>query len=557
MTARWQRGPDCLPGGSQLLPAKGPAGPFRTAVRAELLAVLLAWAALALLQFLWLSLDKRPLAWDQAHHFLLSLRYLEALQSLSTWPDVFSVAIKYPYLFHLGLAKVFWFTGVSLRYAAAVNLFWLLLLMIALWLLGRRVFGGWAGVWAAILCAAAPISLGLGRQVLLEPCLAATIAWTVLALYECRGFSSRGWVLALGALAGWGLLAKWTYPLYVAAPAMLAWWQAVKTGRSEIDKRGLLWALLICLAMALPWYLHSPVTLFKILFGDAWAYGAAHGHPPAFSLAGLAAYPMLLINDQLFLPLTLLSFAGLAWVLLFRRKEAFLILAWFLGGLLLITLMRNKDTRFLYPLLPALMIYLGGWLNALKPWWLKIGAVALSLLLAAGALAGTGFGVGPLAQKRVLELGSARLAISTNLTHHLQPPDAKDWSVPQIVRYIAATGTEQKPVKLGVLASLREFHKSAFLAQAKAEGLPVQTVSVLEPSRWRPGQETAGFWRDVGGMDFLLVKTGNLGTEPLYYKAREMITVGDPKKRYGLKPVREWDLPDGSRAKLLAVQPVK
>lgn len=557
MTARWQRGPDCLPGGSHLLPAKGPAGPFRSAVGAELLAVLLAWAALALLQFIWLSLDKRPLAWDQAHHFLLSLRYLEALQSLSTWPDIFSVAIKYPYLFHLGLAKIFWFSGVSLRYAAAVNLFWLLLMMIALWLLGRRVFGGWAGVWAAILCAAAPISVGLDRQVLLEPCLAATIAWSVLALYECRGFSSRGWVLALGALAGWGLLAKWTYPLYVAVPAILAAWQAMKTGRSEIDKRGLLWALFICMAIALPWYLHSPVTLFKILFGDAWAYGAAHGHPPVFSLSGLAAYPLLLVNDQLFLPLASLSLAGLIWAMQYRRKDAALVLAWFLGGLLLITLMRNKDTRFLYPLLPALMICLGGWLNALKPWWLKIGAVALSLLLAAGALAGTGFGVGPLAKKCVLELGSARLAISTNLTHHLQPPGANDWSVPEIVSFIAESSAGQNTVKLGVLVSMPTLHKSAFLAQAKADGLPVKTVSVLEPSVWQTGGEAAGFWRDVGGVDFILLKTGNLGTEPLYYKARDMIAAGDPKKRYGLKLVREWGLPDGSRARLLAVQPVK
>jgi 4-amino-4-deoxy-L-arabinose transferase-like glycosyltransferase len=554
--ARWQRSPGCLPGGSQLLPVGVVPGRL-AAVRGQLAVVLLAWAALALLGFLWLSLDKRPLAWDQAHHFLLSLRYLDALQSPLTWPDIFSVAIKYPYLFHLGLAKVFWFTGVSLRYAAAVNLFWLLVLMIALWLLGRRVFGGWAGVWAAILCAAAPASVGLDRQVLLEPCLAATIAWTVLALHESRGLSRRGWVIALGALLGWGLLAKWTFPLYVAAPVLLVWLQARRPQSAPVDKRGLWWALFICLAMALPWYLHSPVTLFKILFGDAWAYGASHGHPPVLSLAGLAAYPLLIINDQLFLPLAALSCAGLVWTLIYRRKDAALILAWFLGGLLLITLMRNKDTRFLYPLLPALVLCLGGWLNSLKPWWLRIGAVGLSLLLAVGALAGTGFGKGPLAMERKLALGPLILTLSAPENRYLRPHDANDWSVPEIVRYIAGSGTVQKPATLGVLASLPEFHKSAFLAQAKAGGLPVQTVSVLEPSRWQAGQETAGFWRDVGGVDFILLKTGNLGKEPLHYKARDMIAAGDPERRYELKLVREWDLPDGSRAKLLAVKPIK
>lgn len=553
MAARWQRGPDCLPGGAQLLPAKGAPNPHWTGIKTELFIVLLAWALLALLQLLWLSLDKRPLAWDQAHHFLLSLRYLDALQSPLTWPDIFSVAIKYPYLFHLGLAKVFWLFGVSLRFAAAVNLFWLLVLMLALWLLGRRAFGGWAGVWAAILCAAAPASAGLGRQVLLEPCLAATVAWTVLALFESQGFSRRGWVLALGALAGWGLLAKWTYPLYVAAPLLLAWWRAKKLGDTEVDKRGLLWALLICLALALPWYLHSPVTLFKILFGDAWAYGAVHGYPPVFSLSGLAAYPLLLINDQLFLPLALLALAGLVWTLIYHRKDAALILAWFLGGLLLISLMRNKDTRFLYPLLPALILCLGGWLNALKPWWLRIGAVSLSLLLAAGALAGTGFGLGPLAQKRELPLGSINLTISTPKSMYLRPPDSRDWSVPAIVGYLAKAKTGSEPVRLGLLVSLPQFNKSAFNAQARADGLPVRFVSVLEPSRWQPGQGAAGFWWDVGGVDYLLLKTGDLGVEPLYYQARDMIAAGDPKGNYKLELAKEWDLPDGSQARLMRV----
>lgn len=551
MTARWQRGPDCLPGGAQLLPAKGPPG-LANEIRAELVVVLMAWALLAVLQLLWLSLDKRPLAWDQAHHFLLSLRYLDALQSPLTWPDIFSVAIKYPYLFHLGLAKVFWLFGVSLRFAAAVNLFWLLALMLALWLLGRRMFGGWAGVWAAILCAAAPASAGLGRQVLLEPCLAATIAWTVLALFESQGFSRRGWVLALGALAGWGLLAKWTYPLYVAAPFMLIWWQA-KKGNAKIDKRGLLWALLICLALALPWYLHSPATLFKILFGDAWAYGAAHGHPPVFSLSSLANYPLLLINDQLFLPLALLSLAGLVWAFFYRRKEAGLVLAWFLGGLVLISLMRNKDTRFLYPLLPALILCLGGWLNGLKPWWLRIGTVSLSLLLAAGALAGTGFGLGPMAQKHGLALGLFNLTLSTPKSMYLRPPDSHDWSVPEIVAYSAKAKTGSEPIRLGLLASLPELNKSAFNAQARADGLPVRFVSVLEPSRWRPGQEAADFWRDVGGADYLLLKTGDLGLEPLYYQARDMIAAGDPEGRYKLELAKEWDLPDGSQARLMRV----
>ncbi len=546
--ARWQRGPACLPGGSRLLPAEPDGGEGFPWAQAAV--VLLAWAVLAGLELAWLAADQRPLAWDQAHHFLLSLDYLAALGSPLTWPDIFSVAIKYPYLFHLSLAKLFLLTGPSLRFAAAVNLFWLLALMAALWWLGRRVFGGWAGVWAALLCAAAPITAGLCREVLLEVCLAASVAWTVLVLHQSRGLSRRGWVLALGACLGLGLLAKWTYPLYVAAPLVVAW----RRGGADRDRRGLAWALVICLALALPWYLHSPVTLFKILLGDAWAYGAAHGHPPVFSLAGLGAYPLLLVNDQLLLPLALLALAGLAWALLWRRREAGLVLAWFLGGLVLISLMRNKDTRFLFPLLPALMLCLGGWLAALRPGWLRALAVGGALVLAAGALAGAGWGVGPLAGERVLALGPLQLRLSAERTRYLRPPDGRDWRVAEITRAAAQARPGPGPARMGVLASLPSFHKSAFTARARVAGLPLEVVSVLEPGRWRPGHEAADFWRQVGEVDFLVLKSGDLGVEPLYGRAREMLAAGDPLGRYRLEPVREWPLPDGSRARLMRVR---
>ncbi|KMY68203.1 hypothetical protein AAU61_00280 [Desulfocarbo indianensis] len=548
--ARWHNGPACLPSGPRLLPAH--IWKTLTPLWGQLAAVLCAWAGLAVLQLLWLAADQRPLAWDQSHHFLLALRYLEALRSPLTWPDIFSVAIKYPYLFHLSLAKLFLITGPSLRFAAAINLFWLLALMLALWHLGRRVFGGWAGVWAAGLCAAAPVTAGLGRQVLLETCLAAVIAWTVLALWESRGLSRRGWVLALGVLAGLGLLAKWTYPLYVAAPWFIAWRQ----GRGEEagrDGRGLWLALVICLALALPWYLHSPVTLFKILLGDAWAYGAAHGHPPVFSLDGLWFYPSLLANDQLLLPLALLTLAGVAWAVAARRRQAGLILAWLGGGLLLITLMGNKDSRFLFPLLPAFLLCLGGWLQALKPSWLRAGGVSLALLAAALSLAGAGFGLGPLAQDREFKWGPLRLVLSAGRTEYLRPPDNSDWRLGDILGRAVGSRPGAGPVRLGVLASLPTYHKSAFQAVAEAAGVPLEVISVLEPGRWRPGQAAADFWEEVGKADFLALKTGDLGSEPDYYLARDMLAAGDPGGRRRLEPAGQWVLPDGGAARLMRV----
>ena len=250
--------------------------------------VLGGWAAVSLAHLYWWSQSLRPLAWDQSAHTLLSLRYMEALQSPLTWPDICSISIFYPPLFHLSQAFSFMTTGPTLQYAAGVNIFWLLALMIAVWLLGREVYGRAQGVLAAWLTVLVPISAGLARHALIEICLTAVVAWTMVVLYRSAYLRKRKALYGLGLLGGLGLLAKWTYPLAVAVPYLYLLWKG--RGR-RLDKKGMGLGLIICLLLSLPWYLHSPVTLIERLLANAGEVAGPGGGPGGVQSERLALLP--------------------------------------------------------------------------------------------------------------------------------------------------------------------------------------------------------------------------------------------------------------------------
>ncbi|KMY67244.1 hypothetical protein AAU61_10215 [Desulfocarbo indianensis] len=515
----------------------------RTAI--QLCCLLLAWCGMSWAHWHWLGLNLQPFSYDQAHHLLLALDYQPVLVSPARWLDILTVAIYYPPLYHCSLALWLFIAGPEMQMAALVNLFWLLALMLGTWLIGRRSVGGWAGAAAAALLALLPVCAGLTRDVLVEISLAATVVWSVYALLMSENYSRPHWVLALGALAGLGMLAKWSFVLYLALPMAWAWWQGGRQGVAR-HRKSLWQALLIFLALTLPWYLHTPRTLIKGMLGNLGPVPAAEGDPSVFSLGSLLYYPISLVNDQIFLPLALLLAGGLVWGLIRGRAESKPLLVWLLGGWAVLILLSNKDMRYLFPLLPAACLLSMGWLASLKPRALAAGLSACALGLAFLVSWGSGFAWGPLARDYGLAYPGGVLRVCGLDTEYSRPPVRADWQVPAILQAVKQDWREsdRTPV-LGVMASMRFFHKSGFLAWARLRGLPVTTRSCLEPQCWPPGRPKEGLRRDLSRLDYLVTKTGGLGLEPAYGRACRMME--DMGADLGVRLI-DYPLPDGGRA---------
>ncbi|MBU4277720.1 MAG: glycosyltransferase family 39 protein [Proteobacteria bacterium] len=509
--------------------------------------LLAAWAGITAITVHWLGQNHAPLSFDQSHHFLLSLGYREILADPLRWPDLCSFAIYYPPLFHTSLAAMMLVGGVSLPYAPLINSFWLLMLMLPTWLLGRESFGRAAGLAGAVLLALIPASAGLTREVLMEVCLAAMVAWAVWALARSRGLSSRRWLLLLGALAGLGMLAKWTFAMYMLGPLAWCLYWGHRRGLA-VDWRGVAWALVIGAAVCLPWYLHSPATLIKNMLINAGPVALREGDPPVFSLDGLLYYPLSLVNDQMFLPLAVLAVLGLAAGLVWRRERTSLLAVWFITGLVLITLLRNKDSRYLYPLLAPACLFAVGWAGMLGRRGLRFIALAAVLALAILHFGAVSYGWGPLAPERVWWVGGKPLRVSGPKAVYARRPSPHDWQLPAI---LAATegdwSRKSRSPRLGVVAALTYFNKLALESWAAAYGNRVCVVSAVEPTHWRPGRAERDMLRDLMGLDYLVTKSGGLGLDPDYGRVQKAAQKALLTKA---RLVKEFPMPDGGRAVL-------
>jgi len=115
--------------------------------------------------------------------------------------------------------------------AAASQLPFTALLLIALYLLGSRLVDRRTGLLAAWLAATSPATVELSRQYLLEMPLTALTTLAVLLLIMTDRFTERRWSIAAGLAVGLAALAKQTFFIFLIGPilwAFPAWWRAVR-----------------------------------------------------------------------------------------------------------------------------------------------------------------------------------------------------------------------------------------------------------------------------------------------------------------------------------------
>jgi hypothetical protein len=85
--------------------------------------------------------------------------------------------------------------------------------------------------------------------------------------------------------------------------------------------------------------------------------------PPVFSFSSLKYYSFGLLNAQLQLPFALLFLYGLKCSFARFRKESLMLYLWIASGVLMFTLISNKDIRYSVPFLPAAALISTCWLT--------------------------------------------------------------------------------------------------------------------------------------------------------------------------------------------------
>ena len=379
---------------------------------------------------LWLNGDGRIPSWDQADYLNSAVDHGRALGLLGGswqgWAALLDLSPKIPPLASLVNGSVMALAGDSPDQASWALAIWhgLLLAVVAAW--GRQLGGRGFALLCVALVSLAPGLMALRVDYTLDIPLTAATCLALWLLGRWQAVAPGGGQLRqalLAALAiGAALLVKQSALLLVALPSL---WAALTSLRRRQHRLQVLLALAVVLALLLPWLHHNWITTLGGTNRAVVESAAAEGDPPVLSAASLLWY-LRLLPQQLGFPLLLPGLVGLAlrlgqrlqpglaWIQRAARRPAQAGTApralnhaavvrwdsielppgwgWLLGcaaaGWLATTLSPNKDSRYLAPVLPLLvMILAAGWWQLGQ--WLRrrLGPRPSAALLGSGLLA--------------------------------------------------------------------------------------------------------------------------------------------------------------------------
>ncbi|HKG22827.1 MAG TPA: glycosyltransferase family 39 protein [Blastocatellia bacterium] len=338
----------------------------------------------------WSITDKSPPVWDPADHMSAAYDYYRyvALGDLGGLAKEFFIEPHfYAPLVHIVTAFVFLVAGASRVSGIVVNLLSLALLLFSVNWMARALEGAgrnplrydassepggpgeearktfYPGVVAALLAGSYHFGAWLIHDAFLDFPLTAIVAASFACLINAGDFQDRKKAILFGIAAGLGLLTKQTFAFFFVLPAIYV---ALRVLRSRSLKGGinLLFAAWIALAVAAIWYL--PHLNDVIAIYNVNREGAVNeNEAPLFTLMSNLFYPHALLSAQLQVPFGMLFLSGLVYSLIRRRKENALIYLWLLSGIVMFTLIANKDVRYTVPVTPAAAILSVSWLGAL------------------------------------------------------------------------------------------------------------------------------------------------------------------------------------------------
>lgn len=359
----------------------------------------------------YLAADNHVIRTDEETHMLTAREYYEvfALREHESWLttliDMANVRPSnpaHPPLLPILGAALATVLGYGPDTFALVNSFMFLLLVLGCFLLARRFLDEWHALFAAVVVSLTPSLFHASRFFMTDYPATVITVWAVYALIRSDYFRNTGWVTLFAVLTGLGILVRTITFLYYIVPAALI----VAVGLFRARHGGLRGILLNCAITVLvsaglfsPWYFHN-----LDVYYDYWVHKHAGGtggpltisgrvpteeHPEAapetriiaaaseaeISPAGTTPetpqkrpviarrlpwirYPVHVINNNLFVPLSVLAALGAVIVLVnrrFRGPTTALMLVWIGSSYVLMTvLIKYSVARYALPVVPAL-----------------------------------------------------------------------------------------------------------------------------------------------------------------------------------------------------------
>lgn len=170
--------------------------------------------------WLWVSTSVTILGWDRPSHLLKMRIYYDLFEQIDartiftamTWQQ------NRPPLPFLTGALFYRLFGVSTDVALMSNTVFVIILTLATYGLGRRLYNGRVGLLAAFFVSLFPILFNLSRTSYPDFALTAMVALSIYLLACSDGFRNRKFSLLFGLSLGLGMLTKWPFIAFAGGP---------------------------------------------------------------------------------------------------------------------------------------------------------------------------------------------------------------------------------------------------------------------------------------------------------------------------------------------------
>ncbi len=412
------------------------------------------------------------------------------------WPNGLNLTATISYLL----------LGKSLLSAKLAIFPYLIILLIAIYFIGKELHSRAIGLLAAFILFMYPLIFESSRQFGLDFPLTAMVTLSILFLLKCNYFKNTKYSLFLGLSLGWGMLIKGQIVLFITCPVLWIIYQAFRDSKGLGKRFFLSWRQLQNIAFfvvvagligSIWWGNKTPGVIIRLkehIFGSPEALDPLWDMGGKYSLDSLTWQLRKLADTSTGIFLFIPFFFSLVAFLKHKLRFKWLYLLWLIAPFLLFSLIFTaKHPRFLMPILPVIALITAFGLGSTRKRWVKI--PILSIIIAFSL---TQFCVLSYCDWNCREFSLGPIKIFGR-TYYEAMPHYRDFKVEEVVKIISSHASLSQPIKIGsVNCEGRQGTSLEILYWLRLKNNNLEPIDLTEMHRY--------FLRNFDSIDFILLQ---------------------------------------------------
>jgi len=310
------------------------------------------------LNIIWQTVNTAPPTWDSAGHIVLSYIYADRIPEFlgghTNLLSLIKVSTYYPPLLHFLGSLIFLFIGRNYEFALMLGSIFLIIAQTYLYLITKEVTQNKkTAVLAVLFFSFFPQVWEQSRQYHLDIPLCALLLGSFYHLIKSRGLIDKYHSVLFFLLLAFAQLTKWYAFVFLAFPFIYHVFYSplkAKVLHDRIRWTNIMMGGIILLLIAAPWY----VVNFKTILENVRVSSTADAGDPSevLSFESLFHYIKLSTTHQIGMVSMLLFVISVMFLFKQNKSLGKYVLWATLTPYLILTLIQNKDLRYILPLTP-------------------------------------------------------------------------------------------------------------------------------------------------------------------------------------------------------------